>query len=558
MHQRLGHLHSSTLSRFCTSGGKSTNMCTSCVIAKLHRKPFRSSLPQADRILYRVHSDVVGPIQTMTPGGNRYFVTFMDEFSRFARVYLLEQSSEVFDKFREFVVEAERHTGQRRCVLKCDRGGEYSSARFLAYAATNGICLEQGPANTPEHNSIADRYNRTIMEQSRAQMIHASIPKFLWGKVMLATSHILNMSPTRLTDDIPVDSWQRACAGSGAHLSDHMFLRVLGCQAPMHVPKSQRRKLDSCAKDLIHIGYKAGSKSYRLWDPDTRRIIVSQNVTFNKSHFPLRDISNYIDDNNDDDNLFQPATNEPGESTLSGSPPLDPSATSPILSPPSSSPTVPAPPVLPTPSVPSCPVRRTQAPQRYGNAISYAAGTRGSHDADNPTHAQAMASPDAEQWRTAMKVEFDLLVSHSVGRLIKRPSHANMLGGMWCFKRKRDTSGAITKYKARWVILGNHQIHGIDYFDTYASAGVQESLMTLHALAASEDLELACFDIITAFLTGSMDVLVHSGQVEGFEDQSKDILLLDQSIYGAKQAHRQFNITLKTKLASNWIPLDGS
>lgn len=119
---------------------------------------------------------------------------------------------------------------------------------------------------------------------------------------------------------------------------------------------------------------------------------------------------------------------------------------------------------------------------------------------------------------------------------------------MWRFKRKRDTSGVITKYKARWVILGNHQIRGIDYFETYASVGVKEYLNALYSLAASEDLKLESFDIITAFLTGSMDVPVHSVQVKGFEDESRDVLLLDQSIYGAKQAHRQFNATLKVKL----------
>ena len=100
------------------------------------------------------------------------------------------------------------------------------------------------------------------------------------------------------------------------------------------------------------------------------------------------------------------------------------------------------------------------------------------------------------------------------------------------------------------MILGNHQIHGIDYFKTYASVGVKESLHTLYALAASEDLEMQSFDMITVFLTGSMDVPVHTVQVRGFKDESRDIVLLDQSIYGAKQAHRQFNTTLKSKLAS--------
>lgn len=388
-------------------------------------------------------------------------------------------------------------------------------------------------------------------------MIHAALPKYLWGEVVMATSLILNMSPTRSTDDLPVNIWQKACAGSGAHLSDHSFLRVLGCQALMHINKSQRRKLDPCAKNLVLIGYEAGSKSYRLWDPDTKKIIVSRDVTFNESYFPLRDHSIHdipTDDDDSDDSDILPSPKSlsiPCPDNSLSSPPLS-TSDSLTVPPPSPSPTTSSP--LSTSLISdlpnSRPVCSTQPPARYGNIISYAAAARGNSDPDNPTYAQAMASPDAEHWRAAMQVEFDSLVSHSVGRLIKRPSSANVLGGMWRFKRKRDTSGAITKYKARWVILGNHQIHGIDYFETYASVGVKESLTTLYALAASEDLELQSFDIITAFLTGSMDVPVHSVQVKGFEDASRDILLLDQSIYGAKQAHRQFNATLKVKLES--------
>lgn len=77
------------------------------------------------------------------------------------------------------------------------------------------------------------------------------------------------MSPTSSINDIPVNAWQKACAGGGAHLADHSFLRVLGCQALVHIPKTLRRKLDPCARELIHVGYKPGSKSYRLWDSDT-------------------------------------------------------------------------------------------------------------------------------------------------------------------------------------------------------------------------------------------------------------------------------------------------
>lgn len=301
MHHRLGHLHSAALRRFCKGGGKSPTLCTSCVLAKSHRHPFQSSMPQADRILYRIHSDVVGPFQTPTPSGNRYFVSFINECSRYARIYLLKRKDEVLNAFRRFLSEAERHTGNSLCILKCDRGGEYSSSQFRAFTASHGIKMEQGPANTPEHNSVAERYNRTVMECCRAQMIHAGMPNFLWGEFVMATSHILNLSPTRSAPDIPADAWQKACAGTGAHLSDLSFLRVLGCQALVHVPKTQRRKLDPCARDLILVGYETGSKSYRLWDPNSRKIVVSLDFTFNESNFPLRESLKQATHTDDDD-----------------------------------------------------------------------------------------------------------------------------------------------------------------------------------------------------------------------------------------------------------------
>lgn len=139
---------------------------------------------------------------------------------------------------------------------------KYRSTLFRAYADTHGIKLEQAPANTRQQNSIAERYNRTIMERARAQMLHAALPKYLWGEVVSATCHILNMCPTSSVHDLPVNIWQSHCAGAGAHFADHSLLRVIGCRAFAHIHKSDRRKLDASAQDLIHIGYKPESKAY--------------------------------------------------------------------------------------------------------------------------------------------------------------------------------------------------------------------------------------------------------------------------------------------------------
>lgn len=293
MHQHLGHLHSAALRRFCSTHQLSKT-CTSCILAKSHRRPFSSKFPISSRILFHVHSDVVGPMQSLTCSGKKYFVTFIDEASRYNRVFLISKKSEVFDCFRHYLTSAKRYTGQNLCILKSDRGGEYRSARFMAFAASRGIILEQGPANTPQHNGLAERFNRTILERVRAQMIHANIPKKLWGEVVSATSHVLNLSPSSVVPDSPHDLWHNASAEGGIHKSDISFLRVIGCAGYVHTHGVNRRKLDDTLKRMVLVGYEHGAKAYRLYDLDSHRITVACDVTFLETVFPLRHQQSYI------------------------------------------------------------------------------------------------------------------------------------------------------------------------------------------------------------------------------------------------------------------------
>lgn len=76
MHQRLGNLHSAVLHWFFENGLKSK--CTTCLLSKSRCKVFPSSLPKSSRLLFCVHSNVVGPIKTITPSGKRYFLSFID------------------------------------------------------------------------------------------------------------------------------------------------------------------------------------------------------------------------------------------------------------------------------------------------------------------------------------------------------------------------------------------------------------------------------------------------------------------------------------------------
>ena len=77
--------------------------------------------------------------------GKRYFVTFIDDKSRFWAVYLLQSKSEVLDKFMQFAKFAETQTDRCIKVLRSDNGGEYVSKRLAAFCRNYGIAQRSTP-----------------------------------------------------------------------------------------------------------------------------------------------------------------------------------------------------------------------------------------------------------------------------------------------------------------------------------------------------------------------------------------------------------------------------
>ena len=79
------------------------SFCEGCVAGKMKRAPFKPvGEIRSERKLQIVHSDVCGPMPTDSIGGNNYFVTFINDYSRCCAVYFLKSKSEVPDKFKEF------------------------------------------------------------------------------------------------------------------------------------------------------------------------------------------------------------------------------------------------------------------------------------------------------------------------------------------------------------------------------------------------------------------------------------------------------------------------
>ena len=117
---------------------------------------------------------------------------------------------------------------------------------------------------------------------------------------------------------------------------------------------------------------------------------------------------------------------------------------------------------------------------------------------------KALAAPDANNWHDAMDCEMENLHAHDVYELVPCVSGARTICLSWVLHWKFK-NGTFDKNKVHLVAQGNHQRLGIDYNESFAQVIRLESLHTLLALAASNDLEIIQFDITSAYLHGDRD-----------------------------------------------------
>jgi hypothetical protein len=92
--------------------------CEGCILGKQHKHSFpKDGATRATKVLEIVHSDICGPMKNMSLDGARYFLTFIDEFSRKMWVYPLKAKSECFERFKEFKALAEKEVESHIKVL---------------------------------------------------------------------------------------------------------------------------------------------------------------------------------------------------------------------------------------------------------------------------------------------------------------------------------------------------------------------------------------------------------------------------------------------------------
>ncbi|CAA7062303.1 unnamed protein product [Microthlaspi erraticum] len=132
-------------------------VCGACKRGKQARDAFpKESQTKTKEKLEIVHTDVCGPMQTMSLNGSRYFLLFVDDYSHVCWTYFLKNKSEAFGVFKMYKAMVETQSGSKIKVLRSDGGGEFTSSEFNEFCNQWGIERQITAPYSPQQNERTD------------------------------------------------------------------------------------------------------------------------------------------------------------------------------------------------------------------------------------------------------------------------------------------------------------------------------------------------------------------------------------------------------------------
>lgn len=542
--------------------------CIECIKGKMSRIPFpKKSNSKTSQVLDLIHADVGCVPNTPSPSGTKYFLTLIDDYSRFIEIYFMKCKSEVASCIKEYATKVENQFGRKIKRIRSDQGGEFSSNELTRFYKAEGIQVQYTAGYSPQQNGVAERRNRHLIEMARCMLLDAGMEKCYWPEALNTAAYLQNVLPSSAVDKTPHELWY----GKKPDLS---ILRVFGCKAEVHIPKEKRTKLSDKSKSLIFVGYSLKHKAYRFMNPETNEITISRDAVFmeRKSDSPMKantkcPIKKNLGESNEESGCFLPplasefqetSDNESVNETLHS---IDfESALEDTLF-----------------EEESTLIEDSQEefenneeideidygrPRRLRNIERINYRTPRNHkvqekvgisiekEKDPTTFKQAINSLNADKWKEAMDAEIKSLLDNETWQLVELPAGQVAIGAKWIFKQKEDEHGNVVRFKARLVALGCSQKFGRDYDEVFAPVVKQVTIRMMLTIAIERHLIVQHVDVKNAYLHGELTEVVYMKQPPGYENGENLVCRLVKSLYGLKQGARDWNRKIDQTLKS--------
>lgn len=530
-HRALGHVNFQYLNKLINNKlvdglpDKIESMemkCSNCIKSKMTNVPFENNRTKTTEILELIHTDLNGPHNLTGFGGEKYFLTFIDDYSKCTRIFCIKSKAEVASCFIEFVNLVENKFNKTIKKIQCDNGREYLNKDIYNFIRQKGIELLPCPPYVHELNGVAERYNRSAMDIGRCLMREANIHRRYWPEAIKTAAYLKNRT---IANTVENKTPYEIFFGIKPNVK---HLKIYGSKVFVRVPEVLRKsKWDDKAQEGILVGY--NENSYRVLV--NNRIMNARHVQVIEDNTELICLEK-LDDQGDKDTDIGQTSNETvkeyecdderddtdADDTNSNNALNDPVNDDNLDD--------------NRDNVQVYKEKRKRTPiTRYGNPVSHFIYVN--HiDANVPaTFEEAMKCNDYLKWQKAMDSEINSLNKNNTWQIVEKPKDKKVIDVKWVFKKKSNDD-----YKARLVARGFQQKEYSE--NAYSPVGKMQTLKILLSYSCKNNLFVEQMDVETAFLNGYVKSEVYVNQPEGYETGDNKVYKLLKALYGLKESPR--------------------
>ncbi|GFU83317.1 retrovirus-related Pol polyprotein from transposon TNT 1-94 [Trichonephila clavipes] len=538
--------------------------CIPCKLAKSKRISFKKTgAVRSKRPLELLHMDLCGPMPTESQGGNKYFLSIIDDYSRKVTVFPIRNKSDVFHTFIRFQKRAERFLSRKVIAVRTDGGLEFCNKDMDNFLTELGIKHEVTNSYTPEMNGVAERFNLTALDGIKTLLKSSEVPHKFWGEALLCFTYAWNRICHKDGNKTPFEKY------SGRKPSV-LHLKPFGCLAYAGVPKQIRKKFDMRAKMGIMMGYAQRTKGYRIWLIDENKLVETINDDFDRVK----------------DSLTSRLVSETSTETPSTSEKPDVSSDNHSL-------------------IPCTEVKwiRNIGRKVTGSNVYYSiegeatrlksfneieryckrhnikydpslfnfrkdnTESQGFSDLSEQQalmvevtipicYKQAIRSRDASKWHDAMDKEINVMKERKVWDLVDHPDNIKILENLWVYTIKYDENNKIVRYKARLVARGNTQLRSESFDEVFQEYKLE--------LSKVKSLKLRCYSD-SDFATNRDDGVSMGGFItfidetpiswRTFKQKSVSLSTMEAEYVNLTEAAKEF-IWLKNVINNKSLNLD--
>ncbi|GEQ68360.1 hypothetical protein JCM33374_g2028 [Metschnikowia sp. JCM 33374] len=257
--------------------------CSSCVFGRMtmHRPKasYETVVTYPGEIF---HLDICGPFADTAHDGSRYFLSMVDDFSRYYYAVPMIVKNEAGGLIREFINQSfAKFRGKNFTVaIRCDNAGEFVNKTMTSYMAKRGIVFQKTTPGSSHQNGTVEKRQSDLQKKVRSLLSDANMPTVFWPDALRTAVEFLNWNPTpTLEGDRPINKWN----GYASRYSPHpAFGRLAYVNIPHHHPQS---KFLSRAIEAVYLGPAPLRSAGRFYSHVVNQVFDSDQVMYHPSAF---------------------------------------------------------------------------------------------------------------------------------------------------------------------------------------------------------------------------------------------------------------------------------